>query len=990
MQRVLFKQLCILLVLFSFIPIALADPADNLLIYSELEDTTTTILDEKGNLNGNISGTYTQSATGIIEDGIICTDALIAYPDGNWTDLTTAFSIQAWVYPTSSPSDMSISAKGGAASASSNMYELYWKNADTISGVVCSASTCHTITTTGTYSLNAWHHVVLTYDGSATDVTLYVDGVQVASNNATHSSLNNVAYPLQFCREDAYFPLKGTIDEVGIWNTALTQADVTTLYNSGSAYRPIGGDTPSLNVTWITPADADAIVNTNTTFVYYFNTSVIGNVTSVNATLWWNNTEYSSITNQAINSTLSFSVPVSAPLVENISSIIQVWTNEENLTINTSTTYVFFNVTSPTTFNSNISSYTGTYSTNFTVLMNWSQFTRVNECGVVTNSSLFSCTTENVNITYVSYSDNSMYNNTAPSGQYNLVKTWNISGTYVDYVNGFGYANSGFANYGSRYLYEFVFNNGSRINSSILKGSHNSWGHNNSYNPFYNESLDSVNLFIYLDGSDNGFNFTNFSVYAYNLTDQEYISSCTIESMIDEVVEATAYCTNETENLNLSTSFTMRNVNYINFTAISALSGSNISDFSIIYSQGTFNASGISLLIRNWINYTENYTYYHPDSVAISAAELYTNTSIQQYQFLVYTVNSINFTFRDHVNQSLIDNKNITIELISTPFAGNYSTSDGYLYLDLLTPTQYTFRFSADNYSENFYFFELENRTTSNITLYMIREDQGTEITVTVYDNTNTLIPGTYIKYLRYYLTSNSYETVGMAETDSSGQAKLNLQLNSEFYRFQLNNPFDTIRLTSNPSYVFETNLNFQINLNQDIGQYFHNFKDIYYNLTYNNDTSNFRFEWIDTDGLAQEVTVEVYQITPYGKELYNSSNVNSTSGVILVYAPPVNNTQYQADVLIRFNPEVYVTSLIVSNIAENPIGSYALFGLVIVSGVATLAIAPFSAALAVILLPTPWLIGSVINLISIHWSSFLALQIIALFIAFIIERNRV
>lgn len=81
------------------------------------------------------------------------------------------------------------------------------------------------------YNDNAWHHVVFTYDGSAT--RLYVDGVLHASEPATGFidspsraliGAHNIATP------DSGF--QGTLDEVNVYYIALSTAEVQALYNS--------------------------------------------------------------------------------------------------------------------------------------------------------------------------------------------------------------------------------------------------------------------------------------------------------------------------------------------------------------------------------------------------------------------------------------------------------------------------------------------------------------------------------------------------------------------------------------------------------------------------------------------------------------------------------------------------------------------------------------------------------------------------------------
>ena len=80
---------------------------------------------------------------------------------------------------------------------------------------------------------NTFTHLATTYDGSA--VRLFVNGTQVASTAAT-GSIATSTNQLQIGGDNIYGQyFAGTIDEVRIYNTALTQAQIQADMNS-----PIG------------------------------------------------------------------------------------------------------------------------------------------------------------------------------------------------------------------------------------------------------------------------------------------------------------------------------------------------------------------------------------------------------------------------------------------------------------------------------------------------------------------------------------------------------------------------------------------------------------------------------------------------------------------------------------------------------------------------------------------------------------------------------
>lgn len=82
-------------------------------------------------------------------------------------------------------------------------------------------------------SEGVWHHVVSTYDG--VNMKVYVDGVLKQTCAATGSiNLTGGGIEIGSFASTGY-PFKGVIDEVRIYNRALSASEITTLYKAGSA-----------------------------------------------------------------------------------------------------------------------------------------------------------------------------------------------------------------------------------------------------------------------------------------------------------------------------------------------------------------------------------------------------------------------------------------------------------------------------------------------------------------------------------------------------------------------------------------------------------------------------------------------------------------------------------------------------------------------------------------------------------------------------------
>lgn len=80
---------------------------------------------------------------------------------------------------------------------------------------------------------NTWEHVAVTYDGSA--IHVYLNGAEVANRLNVSGSLANTAnVPFVIGGRVDNFNIHGSIDEVELFNRALTQDEVAAIYKAGS------------------------------------------------------------------------------------------------------------------------------------------------------------------------------------------------------------------------------------------------------------------------------------------------------------------------------------------------------------------------------------------------------------------------------------------------------------------------------------------------------------------------------------------------------------------------------------------------------------------------------------------------------------------------------------------------------------------------------------------------------------------------------------
>jgi len=112
-------------------------------------------------------------------------------------------------------------------------------------------------------TLNVWHHIAVSFDGSTKN--MYVDGSLVTSAGVANPIVYGTDAPL-LIGEDldggaaAGIPFSGLIDEVEIFNRALSLAEIQSIYNAGSAGKCKTAQcvTPPANMVSWWPGDGNA------------------------------------------------------------------------------------------------------------------------------------------------------------------------------------------------------------------------------------------------------------------------------------------------------------------------------------------------------------------------------------------------------------------------------------------------------------------------------------------------------------------------------------------------------------------------------------------------------------------------------------------------------------------------------------------------------------------------------------------------------------
>jgi hypothetical protein len=197
--------------------------------YNFNEGSGTTLIDRTGNgRTGTLAGpTWTTSGKfggALSFDGI---NDWVTVADANALDLTTGMTLEAWVFPTANGGGIwrNVLIKERAGGEVYNLYSNTSTNVPVVY-VVRAAQTGTPLDAVGTSMLpvNAWTHLAVTYDG--TTLRLYVNGIQVGTRAVSGALLTSTG-ALRIGGNSIWGEFfQGRIDEVRIYNRALTTGEV--------------------------------------------------------------------------------------------------------------------------------------------------------------------------------------------------------------------------------------------------------------------------------------------------------------------------------------------------------------------------------------------------------------------------------------------------------------------------------------------------------------------------------------------------------------------------------------------------------------------------------------------------------------------------------------------------------------------------------------------------------------------------------------------
>lgn len=219
------------------------DLSTGLKAYWRLDETTgTTLADALGLYNFSVTGNPSLNYEGKIgkaTDFFNTANNATNASTGAFDGVTDKFSISLWVKPHSLPAgtDLYYFRTTHTATPWTSLAMYVPSGASNARFVIRDAAVGYQTTNTGNLTADTWQHIVFVINGVGTPGILYLNDVSTTGNNLAQNIYDHAG---GFNIGNAYAGSGGgalaALDEIAIWNRALTGEEVTALYNGGAGF----------------------------------------------------------------------------------------------------------------------------------------------------------------------------------------------------------------------------------------------------------------------------------------------------------------------------------------------------------------------------------------------------------------------------------------------------------------------------------------------------------------------------------------------------------------------------------------------------------------------------------------------------------------------------------------------------------------------------------------------------------------------------------
>lgn len=763
------------------------------------------------------------------------------------------------------------------------------------------------VTGTSSPSKGAWHMITCVWDYANNNASIFIDGDHEVSEampnpSSLSSSIGSIAN--LYTSRTTTWKFTGRIDELGIWNRSLTQAEITQLYNGGTGitYTATFGNPPTVNLT--SPVDNynstvrivqlkclatdDVKVANVSLFIDDVLSSTVGNPpNNTNTTFNWNfasdgtfdwNCQACNNASECTNGTARTINIDTAPIINIFSPV-----GNESIILDTS---IFFNATSSLSVDTWIVNFNGT---NITL-------------------SDINTTLDVLEGSYRLL----MYANNSASGQWGLNDSVYFTVHFTPVNLTIFYPNTT--------IPFFEVGNNLTLNWSVTEEGRNLSQHVRNCSYTYNGvtvSLD-VNVtcigtnqtnFTYVNGVNNitmtvieEFNFTtnttvtwDFELLVINKTfNSPVIEGANEQIRIDLQTNGTALSTanlfyNGTAftgsifssgndyivliNNNIPSVSIDENVSFFwNLIMADSFQANTTSNNQTILSLGIDNCTGFSGVLFNFSLVDE------ATQLAIS------NNSIIETAFNIYSADKTILISNFSEKSSNVSYTSICLENALNESVSSFILDAVVKYEEGLHAIEYY----------NFFNYTLDNQTSSqNVTLYDLLLTDSTEFQLTFTGSDFVVVENALISVQRQYISENVFKTVELPKTDANGQTILHLVRNDVVYNIIVTRngvvlgTFQNIRAFCEDFTIGDCKLNLNaFDSSEAVFDYDGGIGLIFTAPTYDSTSRVITFNFVTDDSTEKTVLMEVTRNDIFGNRTVCNSSVTSSGGTLTCNVP--------------------------------------------------------------------------------------------------------
>lgn len=164
-------------------------------------------------------------------------DDVVYIPDADILDDTEAITYMAWVYPTVLDGNPRGAVSKRIHYYDNNAYSMFFYGGDHLDIDVVTNN--DRFATANTFTANQWYHLAVVFDGTLPQserVKVFVDGAVTDTASESSTVIPNMNSPLVIGQlngnSDGFF--YGLIDDVRVYNRALTDSEINQLYQLGN------------------------------------------------------------------------------------------------------------------------------------------------------------------------------------------------------------------------------------------------------------------------------------------------------------------------------------------------------------------------------------------------------------------------------------------------------------------------------------------------------------------------------------------------------------------------------------------------------------------------------------------------------------------------------------------------------------------------------------------------------------------------------------